>query len=300
MKTVLFRTGSGSIPAVVPGSQRAVSVSTRESIGKVFNGEKKKGCSSPMISLYSEVNRRGIRRVSSESDVIRSGFEGSSVSRKLSKIGSRSLSSIIPEEDCGSEQNELEVLRSIGSLSLTEDRRSYAGDWHRNSIPVDELGFSGGGIGSTKNKKFGGNGDGRDEFDADSLTGGKSDPRKIGAYYKEMLNSDPMNPLLLRNYGKYLHEVERDFVKAEECYGRAILASPGDGEVLSLYGKLVWETQRDENRAKSYFDQAVHASPNDCTVLGSYAHFMWEAEGDEDEDEERETVAAGASMVAAY
>lgn len=207
MKTVLFRTGSGSIPAVVPGSQRAVSVSTRESIGKVFNGEKKKGCSSPMISLYSEVNRRGIRRVSSDSDVIRSGFEGSSVTRKLSKIGSRSLSSIIPEEDCGSEQNELEVLRSIGSLSLTEDRRSYAGDWHRNSIPVDELGFSGGGIGSTKNKKFGGNGDGRDEIDADSLTGGKSDPRKIGAYYKEMLNSDPMNPLLLRNYGKYLHEV---------------------------------------------------------------------------------------------
>ncbi|XP_049415594.1 uncharacterized protein LOC125878391 [Solanum stenotomum] len=296
MKTVLFRTGSGSIPAVVPGSPRLVSVPTRESIGKVFNGEKKKkGCSSPMISLNSEVNRRGIRRVSSESDVIRSGFEGSSVTRKLSKIGSRTLSSIIPEEDCGSEQNELEVLQSIGSLSLTEDRRSYDGDWHRNSIPVDELGFPGGGIGSNKNRKFGGNGD---EFDADSLTGGNSDPRKIGEYYKEMLNSDPMNSLLLRNYGKYLHEVERDFVKAEECYGRAILASPGDGEVLSLYGKLVWETQRDENRAKSYFDQAVHASPNDCTVLGSYAHFMWEAEAEEGEDEE--TIAAGASTVAAY
>ncbi|KAH0642902.1 hypothetical protein KY289_033876 [Solanum tuberosum] len=298
MKTVLFRTGSGSIPAVVPGSPR-VSVPARESIGKVFIGEKKKkGCSSPMISLNSEVNRRSIRRVSSESDVIGSGFEGSSVTRKLSKIRSTSLSSIIPEEDCGSEQNELEVLQSIGSLSLTEDGRSYAGDWYRNSIPVDEPGFPGGGIGSTKNRKFGG----RDEFDADSLTGGNSDPRKIGAYYKEMLNSDPMNSLLLRNYGKYLHEVERDFVKAEECYGRAILASPGDGEVLSLYGKLVWETQRDENRAKSYFDQAVHASPNDCTVLGSYAHFMWEAEGeeDEDEDEERETVGAGASTVAAY
>ncbi|KAL3330884.1 hypothetical protein AABB24_034622, partial [Solanum stoloniferum] len=263
MKTVLFRTGSGSIPAVVPGSLR-VSVPTRESIGKVFNGEKKKkGCSSPMISLNSEVNRRGIRRVSSESDVIRSGFEGSSVTRKLSKIGSRSLSSIIPEEDCGSEQN--------------------------------ELGFPGGGIGSSLNRKYGG----RDEFDADSLTGGNTDPRKIGAYYKEMLNSDPMNSLLLRNYGKYLHEVERDFVKAEECYGRAILASPGDGEVLSLYGKLVWETQRDKNRAKSIFDQAVHASPNDCTVLGSYAHFMWEAEAEE-EEEERETIAAGASTVAAY
>lgn len=52
-------------------------------------------------------------------------------------------------------------------------------------------------------------------------------------------------------------------MKAEEFYGRAILASPGDGEVLLLYGKLIWETQRDESRTKSYFDQAVNASPDD-------------------------------------
>ena len=51
--------------------------------------------------------------------------------------------------------------------------------------------------------------------------------------------------------------------KAEEYYGRAILASPGDGEVLSLYGKLIWERHRDESRAKSYFDRAVTASPDD-------------------------------------
>ena len=51
--------------------------------------------------------------------------------------------------------------------------------------------------------------------------------------------------------------------KAEEYYGRAILASPGDGEVLSLYGKLIWERHRDESRANSYFDRAVTASPDD-------------------------------------
>ncbi|CAK9165897.1 unnamed protein product, partial [Ilex paraguariensis] len=88
-------------------------------------------------------------------------------------------------------------------------------------------------------------------------------PSKIGAYYQELLKSNPTNSMLLRNYGKYLHEVQKDTAKAEEYYGRAILASPGDGEVLSLYGKLIWETHRDEDRAKSYFDQAVHASPDD-------------------------------------
>ncbi|XP_009626605.1 uncharacterized protein LOC107827386 [Nicotiana tabacum] len=298
MKTVLFRTGSGSITVqtpVVPGISR-VSVPVRESVGVVLNGEKKKGCSSPRVSLHLEVNRRSIRRASSESDVIRSAIEGPGVTRTFSNLGSTSFPAIIPEEDCGTEQDELEVLRGIGSLSLTEDQRSYAEDWPQSGIPTDELGFSDGGIG--KNRKFPGGGGDRGESDA----GGNSDPKKIRAYYKEMLKSDPMNSLLLRNYGKYLHEVERDYVKAEECYGRAILASPGDGEVLSMYGKLVWESERDESRAKSYFDQAVQASPDDCTVLGSYAKFMWEAEEDDDEEEEmeRKIVAAGTAMVTAY
>lgn len=63
--------------------------------------------------------------------------------------------------------------------------------------------------------------------------------------------------------GLSLFKAEGDAVSAEECYGRAILASPGDGEVLSLYGKLVWETHRDEERAEAYFNRAVKASPDD-------------------------------------
>lgn len=61
--------------------------------------------------------------------------------------------------------------------------------------------------------------------------------------------------------------MEGDTVRAEECYGRAILASPGDGEVLSLYGKFIWDTQRDGDRARSYFNQAVQASPDDRYLL---------------------------------
>lgn len=61
-------------------------------------------------------------------------------------------------------------------------------------------------------------------------------------------------------------QVDKDTAKAEEFYGRAILANPGDGELLSLYGKLIWETERDEERAKSYFDQAIHATPDDWYI----------------------------------
>lgn len=72
--------------------------------------------------------------------------------------------------------------------------------------------------------------------------------------------------------------MEGDSVKAEECYGRAILASPGDGEVLSLYGKFIWETQRDGDRAKSYFNQAVQASPDDrylIFVILAYIRYLY-------------------------
>lgn len=58
-------------------------------------------------------------------------------------------------------------------------------------------------------------------------------------------------------------KVEKDYDRAEEYYGRAILASPGDGEVLSLYGKLIWEAQRNQKRAEGYFEQAIKAAPDD-------------------------------------
>lgn len=52
-------------------------------------------------------------------------------------------------------------------------------------------------------------------------------------------------------------------MRAEECYGRGILANPSDGEMLSMYGNLMWETHKDEERAEAYFERAVKASPDD-------------------------------------
>ncbi|MBA0737119.1 hypothetical protein Gogos_010595 [Gossypium gossypioides] len=159
----------------------------------------------------------------------------------------------------------------------------YGGFRTEFGISMEEIGFSGDGFG-TGGKIGGDNGD-------DSY----GDKRKMGDYYREMLKQNTGDPLLLRNYGRFLHEVEKDMERAEEYYGRAILASPGDGEVLSLYGNLIWERHRDESRAKSYFDRAVTASPDDCMVLGSYANFLWDAEEDDEEE-----VEMSKAMVAAF
>ncbi|KAK9071351.1 hypothetical protein SSX86_009919 [Deinandra increscens subsp. villosa] len=135
---------------------------------------------------------------------------------------------------------------------------------------------AGGGGGGGEGKISGGgwNGNGNDhENDSTDL------------YYRNMIEANPGNPMLLSNYAKYLKEVVGDFTKAEEYCSRAILANPNDGNVLSMYADLIWETQKNAPRAQNYFSQAVQASPDDCYVMASYARFLWDADEDEEEED---------------
>ncbi|KAE8726750.1 putative RNA binding protein [Hibiscus syriacus] len=259
MKAAILRAGSVPVlSSALSGSPR-VSLSRQGSLGGVFSG------GSPVVSLHFPMDKRKpketrtqLRRALSDTDVIRSEprFPG----------GSRCFTEGIPEEEY------------VSDCEADSEFRTGFG------ILLEEIGFSGDGFGT------GGKSGGDHGYDS------YGDKRQIGDYYREMLKLNPVNSLLLRNYGKFLHEVEKDMDGAEEYYGRAILASPGDGEVLSLYGKLIWERHRDEGRAKSYFHRAITASPDDCMVLGSYAHFLWDAEKDDSDDDEEE---AGVSRVMA-
>lgn len=188
--------------------------------------------------------------------------------------------------------NSLRRVRSDTDLTLTR-LPPFRSRWSPAVVEeVEELGFSGGGAGNGR-KSGGGNGrEGKGDANQEG-------DRKIGNYYQDMLKADPANPLLLRNYGRFLHEVEGDLDRAEEYYGRAILESPNDGDLLSLYGRLVWESQRDCKRAEGYYKRAVEASPDDCYVMGSYAHFLWDAE-DEEDGEERSKVASSSPFVESF
>ncbi|KAI9111722.1 hypothetical protein K1719_017412 [Acacia pycnantha] len=261
MSASLFRTGSGPVQkSVLPGSPKS-SLSSHASLPR---DRIPRRSSSILLNCHSPDQRdtppRTINRAFSESDVTRSASESFGVSRKMKQTGTRSLPATVSGEEFISESEWYD----IGGES------NYSGVLPDIGILLEEFGV-GGGVGRGRNDGIA------------TVTGGNDGNRvKIGAYYEEMLKSDPTDALLLGNYGKFLYEVEKDAVRAEEYYGRAILANPGDGELLSLYGKLIWETQRDEGRAKAYFEHAVNASPNDCSILGSYAHFMWETEEEED------------------
>ncbi|KAK8944931.1 hypothetical protein KSP39_PZI008593 [Platanthera zijinensis] len=195
-------------------------------------------------------------------------------------------------------------VRSEADLTIPTPPSPYGTSWlpparfteveKDDLVAVTEVDLSGGGKGSGVNTVAGSGGDGRERGD-----------RGLGSYYLEMLKADPGNSLLLRNYGRFLHEVEGDLQKADYYYSRAILATPDDGELLSLYGRLVWESQKDCRRADEYYERAVAASPDDCEnglidrcsyVMGSYAHFLWEAE---EEDEEIARVTSSPPLVEA-
>lgn len=102
---------------------------------------------------------------------------------KLSGAGSLSFPARIPEEESVSERED------DGFISLSKG----AGIWQESGIPVEDLGFSGGGR--------------KPCDDGDHGAGNGEDRSKIGAYYQEMLKSNPGDSLLLGNYGKFLHEV---------------------------------------------------------------------------------------------
>ncbi|CAL4915755.1 unnamed protein product [Urochloa decumbens] len=148
------------------------------------------------------------------------------------------------------------------------------------------------GAGAVGGNIHGGGGSGGNRGGSGGGGGSQGSGCDMGEYYRRVLLLDPGNPLLLRNYGKYLHEVEGDLEGAEGCYARALLACPGDADLLSLYGRVIWEARQEKDRAEAYFERAVQAVPDDCYVLGSYASFLWDAEEEEDDEDEAATAPA--------
>lgn len=195
MKAVILR--GGSIPVTSPAltaSSPRVSLSRQSSFAGLYSADQRT-LSSPLISLLSPMDKRKpkgthphIRRALSDSDIARS------VSR--SPAGSRCISAGIPEEECASDGEVDREFRALVTGNGSDRAASFAPVWPESSIPNEEIGFSGDGLGNSG--KHGGN-HGDDSYDHKS---------KIRDYYRGMLNLNPADSLLLRNYGRFLHEVK--------------------------------------------------------------------------------------------
>ncbi|KAK1418485.1 hypothetical protein QVD17_27630 [Tagetes erecta] len=201
---------------------------------------------SPTISLHSSISSinspNNITRSSSETDLLTYSH---SSRRSSLNCTNRVLSSLSVEEDVEIDNNGLDVDEQC-----------------RIQVMVDGTGGGDGG------GKICGGGDDNGDYGSDGTD----------LYYRNMIEANPSNSLILCNYAKYLKEVRGDVVKAEEYCSRAILVNPSDGSALSMYAGLIWETQKDVSRAQVYFDRAVKASPDDSYVMAAYARFLWDAD----------------------
>lgn len=195
MKAVLLR--AGSVPIMCPplcGSPR-VSLYRQSSAGVVFSGQRAgSSFSSPIMSLHFPMDKKKpketqaqIRRAFSDTDLVRSEsrFPG----------GSRCFPAGIPEEEYVSDSEVDSEFRTLVTGNGC-DRESFAPVLPEFEISTEDMKFSYDG--------FGNGGKSSGEHGDDSY-GEKS---KIGDHYREMLKLNPSDPLLLRNYGKFLHEVK--------------------------------------------------------------------------------------------
>lgn len=126
------------------------------------------------IHIEAEGGRKGplLRRARSEGDIV-----GSNLSPRAGSCGP-APEKVVEEEDLAVKWCDIGVSVPAGQVEQAE--------------------YAGGGTGKGKNIALG-KGDGAGD-----------DNRRIAEYYQQMLQADPSNPLLLRNYGKFLHEVSEN------------------------------------------------------------------------------------------
>ncbi|CAF1776962.1 hypothetical protein Bca4012_045675 [Brassica carinata] len=218
-------------------------------------------CYSPMSVHSSDESARRMKRTASESDLRHLTSTTKPASKFLSGGGALM-------ED---------VEEGIGfGLIRTSSYDVLSWGLEEEEEEEDDTEVSGGCGGGGGVIRGGGKGDGSDGEDGDDGT---------DVHYRKMIEANPGNGIFLSNYAMFLKEVRKDYLRAEEYCGRAILTNPNDGNVLAMYAELVWTIHKDSSRAESYFNRAVAAAPDDCYVQASYARFLWDA--DEEEEEER-------------
>ncbi|KAF5738464.1 hypothetical protein HS088_TW13G01363 [Tripterygium wilfordii] len=98
---------------------------------------------------------------------------------------------------------------------------------------------------------------------------------RMDLLYQMSVAEEPNNPLLLTNYGQFLHLVAHDHDRAEECFKRAILLEPPDADALSLYADFLWVVRKDLCAAEERYQQAIEADPNSPHYISKYAYFLW-------------------------
>lgn len=237
MKSLLMRTGSMPvqnrfIPSTISRHNSVESLST--------HGDNK--LSVGRISIDAK-SRAGMRRVLSESDVIRS-------ERRTSKsVGSKPSPARIPEDDETEEEEEDGFSGGGGGSGFSGGRgdgggggydgRRRIGDYYREMLKSDPNN-------SLLLMNYG-------KF----LYEVERDLERAEEYYGRAILANPGDGEALSMYGKLIWETKRDEKRAQCYFDQAVNAAPDDCMVLGSYAHFMWEAEDDDEEE----EVMVGASP---------------------------------------
>ncbi|XP_062180264.1 uncharacterized protein LOC133884739 [Phragmites australis] len=93
--------------------------------------------------------------------------------------------------------------------------------------------------------------------------------------YKQAVDVEPNNSLILANFAQFLYLVQNDHDRAEHYFERAVRAEPADAEALSRYATFLWKARNDLAGAEDTYQEAIAADPGNSHHAAAYAHFLW-------------------------
>ncbi|KAJ0236821.1 Uncharacterized protein HA466_0255110 [Hirschfeldia incana] len=228
MKSLLMRTGSMPVQNRFIPSRKGTAISRHNSVESLSTyGDNKFSVGRISIDAKSAA---GMRRVLSESDVIRS-------ERMSKSVGSKPSPARIPESDETEEEEDgfsggggsgFSGGRGNGGGGGSSDDRSKIGDYYREMLKSDPNN-------SLLLMNYG-------KF----LYEVERDLERAEEYYGRAILANPGDGEALSMYGKLIWETKRDEKRAQCYFDQAVSASPDDCMVLGSYAHFMWEAEDEE------------------------------------------------------
>ena len=114
----------------------------------------------------------------------------------------------------------------------------------------------------------------------------EKDTVKAEEYYRKAVGIAPKNHAILSSYANFLADERKDYDRAEVIYQKALAAAPNDAINLGNYASFLELQQKDYGRAEEFYKKALAVDPNDAINLGKYAKFLDNHRKDYDRAEE--------------
>ncbi|MBU7026650.1 MAG: tetratricopeptide repeat protein, partial [Theionarchaea archaeon] len=114
----------------------------------------------------------------------------------------------------------------------------------------------------------------------------RKDYDKAEEYYRKSLEIDPHGANHLGNYALFLHEIRKDYDKAEEYYRKSLEIDPHGANHLGNYALFLRNIRKKYDKAEEYYRKSLEIDPQDANNLGNYALFLRNIRKDYDKAEE--------------